>query len=89
MQRGKVSLSNLQVLNAILYVAEQGCKWRGLPKRFGPWHTIYMRMHRWAQNGVLDRVFEQLQTEQLVRIRVEAFSLNSTSVKVHPDGMGA
>ena len=30
-QRGNVSLPNLQVLNAILYVAEQGCKWRGLP----------------------------------------------------------
>ena len=88
-QRGNVSLSNLQVLNAILYVAEQGCKWRGLPKRFGSWHTIYMRMNRWAKNGVLDRVFEPLQTEQLVRIRVEAFSLDSTSVKVHPDGTGA
>ena len=36
-QRGNVSLTNLQVLNAILYVAEQGCKWRGLPKRFGRW----------------------------------------------------
>jgi transposase len=88
-QRGNVSLSNLQVLNAILYVAEQGCKWRGLPKRFGRWHTIYMRMNRWAKNGVLDRVFEQLQLEQIVRMRIEAFSLDSTSVKVHPDGTGA
>ena len=88
-QRGNVSLSNLQVLNAILYVAEQGCKWRGLPKRFGRWHTIYMRMNRWAKNGVLDRVFEQLQLEQIVRIRIEAFSIDSTSVKVHPDGTGA
>jgi len=88
-QRGNVSLTNLQVLNAILYVAEQGCKWRGLPKRFGRWHTIYMRMNRWAKNGVLDRVFEQLQLEQIVRIRIEAFSLDSTSVKVHPDGTGA
>jgi transposase len=34
-QRGNVSLSNVQVVNAILYVAEHGCKWRGLPKRFG------------------------------------------------------
>jgi hypothetical protein len=25
-QRGSVRLSNLQVLNAVLYVAEQGCK---------------------------------------------------------------
>jgi transposase len=88
-QRGNVSLTNLQVLNAILFVAEQGCKWRGLPKRFGRWHTIYMRMNRWAKNGVLDRVFEQLQLEQIVRIRIEAFSLDSTSVKVHPDGTGA
>ena len=88
-QRGNVSLTNLQVLNAILYVAEQGCKWRGLPKRFGRWHTIYMRMSRWAKNGVLDRVFEQLQLEQIVQIRIEAFSIDSTSVKVHPDGTGA
>lgn len=34
-QRGNVSLSNLQVLNAILYVAEHGCKWRGLSKHLG------------------------------------------------------
>jgi transposase len=88
-QRGNVTLNNLQVLNAILYVAEQGCKWRGLPKRFGRWHTIYTRMNRWAKSGVLDRVFEKLQAEQIVRIKIEAFLLDSTSVKVHPDGTGA
>ena len=33
-QRGKVSIRNIQMLNAILYVAKQGCKWLGLPKRF-------------------------------------------------------
>jgi hypothetical protein len=46
-------------------------------------------MNRWAKNGVLDRVFEQLQLEQIVRINIEAFSLDSTSVKVHPEGTGA
>ena len=88
-QRGNVSLTNLQFLNAVLYVAEHGCKWRGLPRRFGNWHTIYTRMNRWSKNGTLDRVFEKLQLEQIVRIRIEAFSLDSTSVKVHPDGTGA
>jgi transposase len=88
-QRGNVSLSNLQLLNALLYVAEQGCKWRGLPKHFGNWHTIYTRMNRWSKSGVLDRVFEKLQREQLVRIRIEALALDSTTVKVHPDGTGA
>ena len=60
LQRGNVSMSNLQVLNAILYVAEHGCKWRGLPPRFGSWHTVYTRMNRWSKNGVLNRVFEHL-----------------------------
>ncbi len=88
-QRGNVTLQNLEVLNAILFVAEHGCKWRGLPPRFGKWHSVYTRMNRWAKNGVLDRVFERLQTEQIVRIKIEAFSLDSTSIKVHPDGTGA
>ena len=88
-QRGNVRVTNLQFLNALLYVAEHGCKWRGLPKRFGPWHTIYTRMNRWSKNGVLDQVFELLQREQLVRIRIESVKLDSTTVKVHPDGTGA
>ena len=88
-QRGNLSMTNLAVLNAILYVAEQGCKWRGLPRRFGVWHTIYTRMNRWSKNGVLDRIFEQLQREQIVRIKIEAVTLDSTIVKVHPDGTGA
>src|SRR5215831_2055 len=88
-QRGNVSLSNLQFLNAVLYVAEHGCKWRGLPKRFGNWHTIYTRMNRWSKSGVLDRLFEKLQQSQIVRIKVEAVSMDSTIVKVHPDGTGA
>lgn len=88
-QRGNVSHQNLSVINAILYVAENGCKWRALPKRFGTWHTVYTRMNRWAKAGVLDRLFEKMQEEQLIRIKIEAVSLDSTIVKVHPDGTGA
>ncbi len=83
-----VSLSNLQVLNAVLYVAEQGCEWRGLAKRYGRWYTVYIRMSRWSTSGILDRVFEKLQVDQIVRIKLEAVSLDSTSIKVHPDGQG-
>jgi transposase len=88
-QRGNVSLSNLQVINAILHVAEQGCKWRGLPSRLGNWHTIYTRMNRWSKAGVLNRVFARLQQEQIIQIKLEAVALDSTIVKVHPDGTGA
>ncbi len=88
-QRGNVTLENLQVLNAILYVAEHGCKWRSLPKQFGNWHTIYTRMNRWAKSGVLDRVFTQLQQAQIIRVKIAAVALDSTIVTVHPDGTGA
>ena len=88
-QRGNVRIANLEVINAVLYVAENGCKWRALPERFGNWHTIYTRLRRWAAAGVLDRVFQALQAHRLIRIRVECVGLDSTSVKVHPDGTGA
>lgn len=88
-QRGNVTLDHRQVLNAILYVAEHGCKWRGLPARFGNWHSIYTRMNRWAKKGVLEAVFAELQRRQIIRVRVESVSLDSTIIPVHPDGTGA
>ena len=33
-QRGNVRLANLQVVNAMLYVAANGCKWRALPSNY-------------------------------------------------------
>ena len=88
-QRGNVSMSNLQLINAILYVTENGCKWRALPEKYGNWHTIYVRMNRWSKNGVLQRVFEARQIRGIIKIKVEAVCLDSTAVKVHPTGTGA
>ncbi len=82
-QRGNVSLDNLQVLNAILHVAANGCKWRAMPESYGNWHTIYTRMSRWSRAGVLDRVFEQLQRQRLMHVRIEAVSLDSTIMRAH------
>ena len=82
-------MTNLQLINAILYVTENGCKWRALPESYGNWHTIYVRMNRWSKNGVLSRVFAALQTEGIIQINVEVVCLDSTTVKVYPDGTGA
>jgi transposase len=88
-QRGNVSMSNYQLVRAILYVTENGCKWRALPKSYGNWHTIYVRMNRWSKNGVLRRLFEALQTEGVIKIKMETLCVDSTTVKVHPNGAGA
>ncbi len=84
-----VTLDNLQVLSATLYVAEQGCNWRGLSLQFGNWHTIYTRMSRWAKSGMLDRGFTQLQPGQVIWLEIETVALDNTIVKVHPDGTRA
>ena len=31
-QRGNVKIDNYTFINAILYIAENGCKWRALPE---------------------------------------------------------
>ena len=88
-QRGNVVYENLRYLNALLYVIENGCKWRSLPAEFGNWNSIYQRTRRWANNGTLEKVFFELQKEQIIRIKIEHASLDSTSIKVHPDAHGA
>ncbi len=88
-QRGNVSIDNRTLLNALLFVLENGCKWRAVPKEFGRWHTVYLRLARWSRAGVIKRVFARLQAEQIIAIKIEAVGLDSTSIKVHPDGTGA
>lgn len=70
-QRGNVRHYNLVLLNAILYVAEHGCKWRGLPKRYGNWHSIYVRMNRWAK--------KPLATKPPCRLPLDALETSSLS----------
>ena len=87
--RKKPEIEMIDFLNAILYITENGCKWRALPKEFGDWHVIYVRMNRWCKNGTLDKFFVALQEENIIDIRTEYVCIDSTSVKVHPDAAGA
>jgi transposase len=88
-QRGNVKVDSSRFLDALIYVCENGCKWRALPESFGPWHTVYVRINWWAKKGVLERIFHALQTEQITNRRITVVSLDSSSVKVHPDATGA
>jgi transposase len=88
-QRGNVKIDNYTFISAILYIAENGCKWRALPEKFGKWNTIYRRFERWAESGVIQRIFAALQMEQIISINVEVLAIDSTSCKVHPDAHGA
>lgn len=82
--RSWLAYSNLQAVNAFLYIAENGCKWRALPGKYGNWHTNCYRISCRAKNGVIDRVFAKFQEKQTVRIRTGMLSMDGTGVKIHP-----
>jgi transposase len=54
------------MVDALLYVADNGCKWRALPADFPPWRTVYGMFARWAADGVLQHITD------LLRARVRA-----------------
>ena len=88
-QRKKSTTSNYDFVCAMLYIIENGCKWRALPKEFGDWHTIYVRFNRWSKKSTIDRIFEELQNKNIIDIRTEIVCVDSTTVNVHPDAAGA
>jgi len=82
-------VSNYKFLCALLYIIENGCKWRALPDEYGKWHTVYMRFNRWSKNGTLERIFEELQNMNVIDNRTELLCIDSTFIRVHPDAAGA
>ena len=88
-QRGNVKIDNLTFINALLYICENGCKWRALPSEFGNWHVICVRLSRWVEKGIIERLFRELQQQEIIKISFEKACLDSTSIKVHPNGTGA
>jgi transposase len=83
-QRGNVKVDNSRFLDAIIYILENGCKWRALPEIFGPWHTIYVRINRWAKSGVLERIFKALQEEQIANKRIRVVFMDSKPILTLP-----
>ena len=48
------------MVNAILYLVDNGCKWRALPADFPPWQTVYGLHARWKADRVLDDITDRL-----------------------------
>jgi transposase len=39
------------MIDAMFYVADNGCKWRALPADFPPWKTVHGMLARWKADG--------------------------------------
>src|SRR5687768_10680759 len=48
------------VLDAIVYVARQGCTWRALPADYPHWNTAFWYFREWQTDGTWDRIEDAL-----------------------------
>lgn len=49
-----------ELLNAVLYKLDNGCKWRNLPHDFPPWQTVYSFFRRAKKSGLWDDLLQYL-----------------------------
>ena len=72
-----------------MYICENGCKWRRLPKEYGKRHVIYKRFRYWLEKGYIERLFVELCVQSISQAEILAFLSDSMTVPVHPDACGA
>lgn len=76
---------NKTMLNAILWLARSGSAWEDIPNRYPPHQSVYSRFCKWRDDGTLEAVFHALNADA----DLENLSIDSTSVKAHPQSAGA
>lgn len=77
-------------VEALVYLADSGCKWRQLPDRFGAWDAVYNRFRRWLDAGVFARLFADLPSGPADGLhRVRRVFIDSTTARAHPAAAGA
>ncbi len=76
---------NRLFMDAVLWMARAGARWRDLPERFGRTGTVKQRYYDWIERGVLDDIFAALGTEA----DLEWLSIDSTIVRAHQHAAGA
>jgi len=76
---------NRRFLNALLWMARSGGRWRDLPRRFGKHETVKWRYYRWIEMGVLDAILAALAREA----DLEWLMIDSTIVRAHQQAAGA
>lgn len=72
-------------LNALLWLARSGGRWRDLPERFGPYQTAKRRYYRWVEQGVIDRIFEAVSDDP----DIEWLAIDTTVIRAQAQASGA
>lgn len=77
--------NNRLFVDAILWMARSGGRWRDLPERLGDYQTVKRRYYDWVDRGVLTGIFEALSADA----DLEWLSIDATIVRAHQHAAGA
>ena len=83
--RKPAKISNYKSMYTMLYIIENGCKQRSLPKKYGKWHTIYVKFDRWSKSGTIARNLTVIKKQKLFNEGNYVLFIDSTSIKITPD----
>ena len=83
-KKGRPRKDNRMMLNGMLWMNHSGAQWRQLPKRYGPWQSVYARFAKWCSDGIWEHVFSALNQDA----DTENLSIDSTCVKVRESSNG-
>ena len=82
---GGTAADNRLFVDAVLYRYRAGVPWRDLPERFGDWKNTHRRWGRWAERGVLEKIFKHWAGDA----NHEYAMIDSTIVRAHQHSAGA
>jgi transposase len=77
--------NNRRFIDALLWMARSGARWRDLPEQFGPYQTVKRRYYRWIENGTIERIFSAMATEA----DFEWLQIDTTIIRAHKHAAGA
>ncbi len=77
--------NNRLFIDALLWMARSGGRWRDLPERFGRFDSVKRRYYLWVEAGVLEDVFKALRTHA----DQEWLMMDATIVRAHAQAAGA
>lgn len=76
-----------RTIEAVIWRARNGARWRAVPAELGPWWRAAQLHIRWSQKGTWARLFAALR--QAGRPDLAEVFLDATSVRAHHKAAGA
>lgn len=86
-RRGRKAANDRLFLEAMHFFTVENVRWRALPKRFGPWNSVWKRFDRLSKAGVFEAFFDTLASMSTSAHLIQMF--DSTVVRTHVSAAGA